>query len=57
MTKRKIKRLKKQEPNQEAGKKHCTFYLKLSNVSKLQKMAEEQGRKLSTIIDRLIEAA
>lgn len=38
-------------------KQKRTFYLKLSTIEKLQQMADKQNRKLSVIIDMLIEAA
>lgn len=48
---------KKQETAQEPQKEARTYYLKKSSIHKLEQMAQEQGRKLSTILDRLIEAA
>lgn len=50
------KKEKKQIENEDV-KKHCHFYLKLSTAQKLKKMSKEQGRKMSTIIDRLVESA
>lgn len=49
---------KRQEPQQQEEEKDTrTYYLKLSTIEKIERMAKEEGRKYSTIIDRLVEAA
>ena len=34
-----------------------TYYLKIETIAKLEEMAKKQNRKLSTLIDMLVEAA
>ena len=42
---------------QQSKKERRNYYLKIETIKKLERMAKEQNRKLSTIIDLLVKAA
>jgi len=45
------------DPQKREQKARRTYFLKLETIEKLEKMAKEQNRKLSTLIDILVNAA
>jgi len=57
MSNKKKKVETKKESEESEAKGRFNFSLKPSNMDKLRKLAKEQGRKMSNIIDRMIEAA